>query len=826
MKWRLKMFNKYNLKRAKLHFKKLSIIEKLSIFAEKMFLKIKDTFRFVKLDRSILSIAIKEMIYIVIIITAINMVGNLILFNNGFRNIKCISEILNSLTFIYDNYNQYLLACLGVGGFLVALFLSNLSEIITAKYINIVSKVSLSVLNEYANKKYLKSMINYLCLIIVQLACWIFNIRINPVIALLSLFLTVRIIIIYFELAQRVYLFSDINMLTKTIYQEINIRFKYLQKAIKNNKSDSVFNSYGNQVILLLDTLKSLQKEILKDKDIEDITEFTNYIFAIMVRYTEFKNLIPLDSKWYRLKYEPVNWFEAEFFEVNLRTQTGTSLNNKQIADHYFLEEYITDLFTKSIKFLIKNNRNEELYRIINNYYLSLDMILSNCGDFEYWNKFNKNIEDIIINSNLAEDDNYEAIIDFMSLNKVSFVLNAQKYISNTYNSYIKKGINELGAFLTKDSKNNILFVNADTVKFIEKIKYELSVEGKVITSDKYIHECLSFNFIKMISLILKTLELNYDNICLQAEILSKKSYSLSSCLLYSRIIEIENKLIMVIDKISSIYEELIKEQYNFKFDKLNVDELLDKISKKHYSNLIEYAKTFLSSDKCDYKSVKIDFCGEIFYNFSEAILETVLNNDYDNFERIYQYYPSICFMAESFIYNNLDKTYNQNYLISKYKIPMITFMNLNGCIIYHSHIINDDRWETKVKNTFNSIVKKLDNSYEILKKMALYASVDNHSFDMNEMILNIKQRYSRYLHQNDLIKIKECSDSIYFHKEIDSNDPLIKEFTHLAFEDYIDFYYKFYEIFIIYYVNPLLKDEDKYDCRLEIKKVGAKNGK
>lgn len=826
MKWRLKMFNKYNLKRAKLHFKKLSIIEKLSIFAEKIFLKIKDTFRFVKLDRSILSIAIKEMIYIVIIITAINMVGNLILFNNGFRNIKCISEILNSLTFIYDNYNQYLLACLGVGGFLVALFLSNLSGIITAKYINIVSKVSLSVLNEYANKKYLKSMINYLCLIIVQLACWIFNIRINPVIALLSLFLTVRIIIIYFELAQRVYLFSDINMLTKTIYQEINIRFKYLQKAIKNNKSDSVFNSYGNQVILLLDTLKSLQKEILKDKDTEDITEFTNYIFAIMVRYTEFKNLIPLDSKWYRLKYEPVNWFEAEFFEVNLRTQTGTSLNNKQIADHYFLEEYITDLFTKSIKFLIKNNRNEELYRIINNYYLSLDMILANCGDFEYWNKFNKNIEDIIINSNLAEDDNYEAIIDFISLNKVSFVLNAQKYISNTYNSYIKKGINELGTFLTKDSKNNILFVNADTVKFIEKIKYELSVEGKVITSDKYIHECLSFNFIKMISLILKTLELNYHNICLQAEILSKKSYSLSSCLLYSRIIEIENKLIMVIDEISSIYEELIKEQYNFKFDKLNVDELLDKINKKHYSNLIEYAKTFLSSDKCDYKSVKIDFCGEIFYNFSEAILETVLNNDYDNFERIYQYYPSICFMAESFIYNNLDKTYNQNYLISKYKIPMITFMNINGCIIYHSHIINDDRWETKVKNTFNSIVKKLDNSYEILKKMALYASVDNHSFDMNEMILNIKQRYSRYLHQNDLIKIKECSDSIYFHKEIDSNDPLIKEFTHLAFEDYIDFYYKFYEIFIIYYVNPLLKDEDKYDCRLEIKKVGAKNGK
>lgn len=818
------MIKKYSIKRAKLHYKRLSLIERLSIIIEKIFLKIKDTFRFIKLDRTIILITIRELIYIIITVAVLSTLSNILLCNSCFRNIKIISNVLDSLTFVTGNYSQYLLACLGVGGFLVALFLSNLSGIITTKYINIVSKVSLSVLNEYANKKYLKSMINYLCLIIIQLSCWIFNIKVNPVIAVLSLFLTIRIIIIYFELAQRVYLFSDINILTKTIYQEINIRFRYLQNAIKKDKTDSIFNSYGNQIISLLDTLKSLQKEILKDKDTDDITEFTNYIFAIIVRYTEFKNLIPVESKWYRLKYEPVNWFEVDFFEVNLRTQTGTSLNNKQIVDHYFLEEYINELFTKSIKFLIKNNRSEELYRIINNYHLSLDMILKNCGDFEYWYKFNENIENIIISSNLAEDDNYEAIIDFISLNKVSFILDAQKIINDIYNNYIKNSENKLGLSLTRNSRNNVLFINDNIVKFVEKLKYELSVEGKIITSDKYIHECLSFNFIKMISLILKTLESNYDSICLQAESLAKKSYSLSSCLLYSRIIEIENKFIMVINEISSIYEELLKKQYNFKFDNLGISELLDKINKKHYSNLIEYAKTFLSSDKCDYKNVKIDFCGEIFYNFSESILETVLNNDFDNFEKIYQYYPSICFMAESFVYNNLDKNYNQNYLISKYKIPIITFMDINGCIIYHSHIMNDDKWEAKVKNTFNMIIEKLDNRYEILKKMALYASVDNHSFDMNETILNIRQRYSRFLQSNNLIKIKECNDSIYFHKEIDSNDKLIKEFTHLAFEEYIDFYYKFYEIFIVYYVNPLLKKEDKYDCRLEIKKVGGKN--
>lgn len=813
------MLNKYSIKRAKLHFTRVLIVEKISIFIERIFLKMKDIFRFVKLDKSIILVTFKESISLIAIIAIINTFGNILMSNSYFRNIECVSKLLNTLSFLIDNYNEYLLACLGVGGFLVALFLSNLSGIITTKYINIVSKVSLSVLNEYANKKYLKSMINYLCLIIIQLCCWIFDIKINPIIALLTILLTIRIIIIYFELAQRVYLFSDINMLTKTIYQEVNIRFMYLKKAIKKNKTDSIFNSYGNQIILLLDTLKALQKEILKDESTDDITNFTNYIFAILVRYSEFKNLIPKDSKWYRLKYEPVNWFEASFIEVNLRTQTGTSLNNKQIVDNYFLEEYINEMYITSINFLIKNNRINELYKVINNYYLSYDMILANCGDFEYWNKFNEEIEKIIINSNLNEDENYEAIIDFISLNNVSIILNAHKLINKTYNDYIKNNKNNLGVYLTKKLKNNFLFVNNNIVKLIENIKYEQVIEGKIITSDQYIHECLVYNFIKEISVILKHLKQIYNKVCTQAEHLAKKNYYISSCLFYSRIIEIENKLIMVINEISSTYEELIKEQYNFEFDKLNSKEVLNIINQNHYVNTIEYAKSFLASDKCDYNNVKIDFCGEIFYNFSESLFETILNNDFDNFEKLYQYYPSVCFMADSFIYNNLDKTYNPNYLISKYKIPIITFMDLSGCAIYHSHIIKDHKWESTVMNVFNNFIGNLSNKYEMIKKMAIYASADIYSFDMNDMALNIKQRYSRYLHSNELIKIKECKDSFYYHKQIDSNDDLIKEFTHLAFDEYIDFYYKFYEIFILYHVNPLLKKEDRYDCQLHIKK-------
>lgn len=819
------MFKKYSFNRAKLHFKRVSVVEKILIKIENIILKIKDCIRFIKIDKNIFCEIIKKTLNIFLIICIINYLGNILLSNNNFRQMDIISTILNELTFITDNYYQYLLACLGVGGFLIGMFLANLSGIITAKYMNIVSKVSVSVLTEYVNSKYLQSMINFLCVIIIQIFFLIFSIKINCILVLLTAFFTIRIIIVYFQLALRVFLFSDINMLTKAIYQEINVRFEHLKTAIKKNKNDSVFSSYSDQLIQLIDTLEKLQKKIITEETTDDITVFTNHLLGIMVRYTAFKNYIPIDSKWYRMKYEPKNWFEAAFYEVSLRIKTGTTLNNKHIYDHYFLEDYIKKLYMRSIKYLIEHNETEELYKVINNYYLSFELLLENSGDFDYWIKFNKEVENLIIESDLTEKDNYLAIIDFLGLNRVTIILNSHKYINKTYDEYFKNKEFKVNN-LIKKSKNNILFTNKYVVDLIEQIKYEKNLEGRIISSDKYIFENLIYYFIKEISSIIKNLKLNYDDMISLANKLNNKKFNLAACLIYSRILEIENKLIMTLNDFSSIYQVLIGNQYNLKFDRLNVDELINHIHKKHYLNLIEYAKVYLTSDKCDYKNSKIDFGGEIFYSFSESIFETMLNNDYENFEKIYKYYPSICFVSESFLYNNLDKNYNLNYLVSKYKIPIVMFMDLSGCIIYHSHITNDNRWEETVKSTVDDVLLNSKNKEEILKRMALYASIDLDSFDMNDMTININQRYASYLSKNELIKIKN-SDTIFFnHKEVASDDELVKKFTRIMFDDYIDFNYRFYEIFVVYYVNPFLNENDKCNCRLKIKKVGDKVGK
>ena len=173
------MFKKYNLNRAKIHYKKISIIERMSKMLERIELYLKDSLRFMKLDRYFFKESIMSIIIVTIGLFAINYIGNNWLNGLFFRKIQIINSITQNLSYVLEHYSQYLLACLGIAGFLAALFLSNLSGIITSRYNKITSRVSLSVLNEYANKKYLKSIINYLCIIVIQLLFWTFKINIS-----------------------------------------------------------------------------------------------------------------------------------------------------------------------------------------------------------------------------------------------------------------------------------------------------------------------------------------------------------------------------------------------------------------------------------------------------------------------------------------------------------------------------------------------------------------------------------------------------------------------------------------------------------------------
>ena len=116
------MAKKYSLKRANNHFIRKGVFEKISIWIERFLLTLKDQKRFFQIDKIYIWDTIRELVSLFILCVIINTIGSLLLNNSGFRNLIIIRDIISNSTFIIENYNQYLIACLGVAGFLAGLF--------------------------------------------------------------------------------------------------------------------------------------------------------------------------------------------------------------------------------------------------------------------------------------------------------------------------------------------------------------------------------------------------------------------------------------------------------------------------------------------------------------------------------------------------------------------------------------------------------------------------------------------------------------------------------------------------------------------------------
>lgn len=415
--------------------------------------------------------------------------------------IKIIDFLKNIINFNSNNYFNYLVACLGVGGFLTALFFSNLSGIFSSKYSNLTTKISSSILNEYMNRKYFESIVNYLVLLIIELLCYSFSIKLNFLIVIVTFFLTIRIIIVFIILSKRIFGFTNINYITLDMCQEILYYFDKLKIAVKHSKSDSIILSYRNAIKTKLGILEELYDSFVKENDIKGLGEFNSYIIDLLSIYCSEKNVIPFDDLWYDDKVKPKNWFEADFFEVKMGIQTGTSLRPTFEKNTYFFEDIITNIIIKSIKYLSSQCEKYKLYEILNCYHLHFTE-LKNSGDFNYWNNTNKKIINTIISNKVLfkdEDDKIILIVDLVSLLYVDYILDYTNYVDNLYAQidFCTKNVDE---FVNSIGTNNFILSSTRTNELIKKLRFEKKYERKYITTDYYIKEYIFWELNKYIA--------------------------------------------------------------------------------------------------------------------------------------------------------------------------------------------------------------------------------------------------------------------------------------------------------------------------------------
>lgn len=802
----------YNKKAVDKHFKKIHNLEKKAVFYERIILKFKNIKKFINLEKNYVFVKyLKKIIYNVSFLLVLFLIQKVLLSINNSLYIKIIDFLKNIINFNSNNYFNYLVACLGVGGFLTALFFSNLSGIFSSKYSNLTTKISSSILNEYMNRKYFESIVNYLVLLIIELLCYSFSIKLNFLIVIVTFFLTIRIIIVFIILSKRIFGFTNINYITLDMCQEILYYFDKLKIAVKHSKRDSIILSYRNAIKTKLGILEELYDSFVKENDIKGLGEFNSYIIDLLSIYCSEKNVIPFDDLWYDDKVKPKNWFEADFFEVKMGIQTGTSLRPTFEKNTYFFEDIITNIIIKSIKYLSSQCEKDELYEILNCYHLHFKE-LKNSGDFNYWNNTNKKIINTIISNKALfkdEDDKIILIMDLVSLLYVDYILDYTNYVDNLYAQidFCTKNVDE---FVNSIGTNNFILSSTRTNELIKKLRFEKKYERKYITTDYYIKEYIFWELNKYIAEYIESFPKIITDMRDLGEKLYKNNNKISACIILSRIIEMSKKMENSIDKLSIILNKINKLNINFKYKQIDLKKIEKEKENMYISSLILYSDVVaaLSIDEYDYRDENIDFYGECFYNLCQETFNAILDEDFDRFKKLYEKFIMITIICDEVIHKIIDVNYNDNYKLSKYKIPILQFMDISGYVIYYSHLTNRKEWEKLVNSSFQKIVSVSKDKELLMKKLIATASIDSNIFSVDILKSDFKLRFQHFVKNSNYLKYRSIGP---FSKEVvDSDDKLLSNFTFLDGE----FYNDFYEIFVYYYVNPEVDDLDKFKVK------------
>ncbi len=748
---------------------------------------------------------IKEIIMVLfyIFVISILVIGLLIveevLYNNFFVNCEMVKSIV---TFSEDYFYQLLLASLGISGVLIALFYANLSGVFSSKYVNLDTSLSFEILREKENNRNIKSIKNYIIINIILIMFCIVGIRLSYLITGLFVLYTVRIVIAFINLSQRIFYFTNLNFITREECLKIYNSSRKVQKTKGYFRGVEFEQYYQNIAKGSIEKLNKLIETFIKEKDYNAIYKFEDTTIRTLYNYMVTKNKIPYNSLWFEEKYKQKSMLKMGEMELVTYVNTGVIPTPEKIRNINWIEENFFSLISIGLEELIRNDKLIYAYKIME----KLDKLLTaaNLGG----NISNIIKEEIMIfekintlfNYSEKNDFNIQAILEMESLFFMGAILKSNVYIQKCKEIIDKMKYKEI-KFNNLLKKNNKIFNNEKVEKVCKQIELERRIEGKVITSERYIKEHLYaliyqqineiYNvYIQILDYIQNSVQNMYEN----------KKYNATKVII-AKNIEIYNKVENAYLSIERIHKEIIKMKKDFIWIDNIPKKFNEKIKDYKLNNIICAIKLLgnLEFDKKEEDESQFDIFGLIFYNAYIMANNLLNNDDYERYKKIFNYLFILSNISDIKTKTEIELNgYNAQYAINKYLKPYLYFMDIQGKMIYLSRINSDSKWEDLVKEQNYSIENK-----KFFNSMVEYGNIDKNRIEFDPF----RDSMNRNFIDNIMPKIKtENIGDIYGRKRIISDDEIVQKFELGK--------YNFSEIYLCYYVNNL--SDSKYESKFK----------
>ncbi len=301
-----------------------------------------------------------------------------------------------------DAYTNLLSSVTATGGVLIGLYYAATTAIAGAIYSRVPNSVRGLFARDHVGNVYMRflALLTYTGVVLLALRAAGFP----PVrIAIVLLTLGAGISVIGFvRLGARAFnLFDPTTLLSELVER---IRRSFVQSAAGEFRwNDPSFQNYSSQnAKSAIEIIASLAEITAKEAQLngDAFLAFCKDLIALLLDYQSFKKRIPIDSRWYPIRYSHPDWYRSDDSSTSLAYQTSGRLEPKTVSDTQWVESSIMPIIHSCVRINFDAGRQNVILNLVSyidvytqalstahevkNAFEVVDQLTEKCGDIVF----------------------------------------------------------------------------------------------------------------------------------------------------------------------------------------------------------------------------------------------------------------------------------------------------------------------------------------------------------------------------------------------------------------------------------------------------------
>ena len=614
------------------------------------------------------------------------------------------------------DYIAFLATVAGIGSVFIGLYYAGVSAIGSAIYATVPNNIRDLLAEERYGNTYMRFLAFLTVLSLIFIAFRLIGLAYNhsaiPIVALCS----AVGVIAFVQLGRRAFYLFDPTKLSFHIFERLNHWLRTVRVGGFQWSNRSFQEHAHRNASATLETLQTLTDITAEARHLrgKPFIELSQQLVQFLTQYEQSKAGIPFDSLWYEQQFQQRDWFRTEYSQVSVAHETGTLLQPTTVTNKEWVEARVLPIVMRCVKVNLGDKKYSDVHGLfaLVNIYIG---ILGRAGEVQRALETISTLGVVVLDqvvvpgdSRPGTNDTLEkiAIIESLASLLVSLAIAYREHIASIGKRQIHKKVASINWRSNRSIySHGIPGYCLPQLEWLRpRLVFEFNIEGKYVTPRWYQSELVvrsaagrfteNCNALvdKGIALFEKmiTTVLNQEHPWLAAALMSREW-------------EYWHKLHDQFKVWEKSWSDLASDRRirGLRWSEFDADRIEARINRRK-SNLVSSMSHHSVKLDLSTRPAKFpDYAGQFLHISGEVVLDSLVNNDSDLLENVFEFYLVGCINKfQNLLPKGGNIDWQERQAIKIAAAPLLDAMDVSG----YTRLLADFHENDKLWNTVYTI--------------------------------------------------------------------------------------------------------------------------